>query len=391
MTPAMLMISDTASLQAFCQDLSSAETITVDTEFMREKTYWPQLCLVQVAGPGEGTENAKAIDALAPGIDLTPLFELMANESILKVFHAARQDLEIFHHLSGHLPKPVFDTQVAAMVCGFGDSVGYEMLVTTLTNETVDKGSRFTDWTARPLSSRQIDYALADVTHLRIVHEKISKKLAANGRESWLEQEMAILTTPRTYDSDPREVYKRIKSGNARPKTLAVLRELAAWREDEAKRRDLPRNRVIRDEQLLEISHHPAEKPADLARIRGMGSKFAEGPAGEAIIEAVKKGLAVPDQDQPQPKRRPRIPNGTGPASQLLKVLLKMRCDEHEVAQKLLASSEDIENLAAFGDKADVPALKGWRREVFGDDAVRLLKGDIALAVKNGKTVIFES
>lgn len=386
----MPMISDTASLEAFCQSLSSADVITVDTEFMREKTYWPQLCLVQVAGPGTGEENAKAIDALAPGIDLTPLFDLMADESILKVFHAARQDLEIFHHLSGKLPKPVFDTQVAAMVCGFGNSVGYEMLVTKLTNERVDKGSRFTDWTARPLSDRQIDYALADVTHLRLVYDKIREKLGTNGRESWLAEEMDILTTPATYDTDPREVFKRIKSGNARPKTLAILRELAAWREEEAKRRDLPRNRVIRDEQLLEIAHHPTEKPADLARIRGLGAKFAEGPAGEAIIKAIKAGLAVPDQDRPRPKRRNRIPNGTGPASQLLKVLLKMRCDEHEVAQKLLASSEDIENLAAFGDKANVPALSGWRRDVFGEDALRLLQGDIALAVKNGKTVIFE-
>ena len=389
----MPMISDTASLEAFCQKLSSAETITVDTEFMREKTYWPQLCLVQVAGPDDGSDdlsNARAIDALAPGIDLQPLFDLMADENILKVFHAARQDLEIFYHLADYIPAPVFDTQVAAMVCGFGDSVGYEMLVTTLTDQQVDKGSRFTDWTARPLSDRQVDYALADVTHLRIVYEKIREKLGHNGREKWLAEEMNILTSRSTYESDPREVYKRIKSGNARPKTLAVLRELAAWREDEAKRRDLPRGRVIRDEQLLEIAHHPPAKPADLARIRGLSKKFSESSAGDVLIEATKKGLAIPDHERPRPKRRPRMPNGTGPASQLLKVLLKMRCDEHEVAQKLLASSDDVENLAAFADKADVPALTGWRREVFGEDALRLLHGEIALAVKDGKTVIFE-
>ncbi len=389
----MPMISDTASLEAFCQKLSTAETITVDTEFMREKTYWPQLCLVQVAGPDDGSDdldNARAIDALAPGIDLQPLFDLMANENVLKVFHAARQDLEIFHHLSGHIPSPVFDTQVAAMVCGYGDSVGYEMLVTTLTNEQVDKGSRFTDWAARPLSDRQVTYALADVTHLRIVYGKIREKLKNNGRENWLAEEMKILTSPSTYESDPREVYKRIKCGNARPKTLSILRELAAWREDEAKRRDLPRGRVIRDEQLLEIAHHPPESQADLARIRGLGKKFSESSAGDVLIEAAKKGLAVPESERPRPKQRPRMPNGTGPASQLLKVLLKMRCDEHEVAQKLLASSDDVENLAAFADKADIRALTGWRREVFGEDALRLLRGEIALAVKNGQTVIVE-
>ncbi|MEQ8193445.1 MAG: ribonuclease D [Rhodospirillales bacterium] len=382
----MPMISDTASLKAFCQALSSADYITVDTEFMREKTYWPQLCLVQVAGP----DDAKAIDALAPDMDLTPLFELLDDKKILKVFHAARQDLEIFYHLSGRLPEPVFDTQVAAMVCGFGDSAGYETLVTTLTKARVDKGSRFTDWTARPLSDRQISYALADVTHLRDVYESLRKRLGHNGREAWLAEEMATLTDPKTYDADPYEIYKRIKSGNARPKTLAILRELAAWREEEARRRDLPRNRVIRDEQILEIAHHPPEKPADLARIRGLGNKFAEGSAGQAIIEAAKRGFAVPESERPRPKTRPRVSNGIGPASQLLKVLLKMRCDEHEVAQKLLASSDDIESLAAYADKADVAVLKGWRHKVFGEDALRLLRGEIALAVKNGKIIIVE-
>ncbi|MEX2451364.1 MAG: ribonuclease D [Rhodospirillales bacterium] len=382
----MPMISDTAALEAFCQKLSSAEYITVDTEFMREKTYWPQLCLVQIAN----ADDAKAVDAMAPGIDLAPLYELFDDQKILKVFHAARQDLEIFYHLSGRLPEPVFDTQVAAMVCGFGDSAGYETLVTKLTQGQVDKGSRFTDWAARPLSDRQISYALADVTHLRDVYESLRKTLGHNGREKWLAEEMATLTDPKTYDADPYETYKRIKSGNARPKTLAVLRELAAWREEEARRRDLPRNRVIRDEQILEIAHHPPEKPADLARIRGLGNKFAEGSAGQAIIAAAKRGLDVPEHERPRPRSRPKGHSGIGPASQLLKVLLKMRCDEHEVAQKLLASSEDIEILAAYADKADVPALKGWRFKVFGEDALRLLRGDIALAVKNSQTIIVE-
>ncbi len=382
----MPMISNTASLQEFCQNLSGAEFITIDTEFMREKTYWPQLCLIQIAGP----DDARVIDALAEGIDLSPLFDFLDDQSILKVFHAARQDLEIFHHLTGRLPQPVFDTQVAAMVCGFGDSVGYETLVTKLTSAQVDKGSRFTDWTARPLRERQLNYALADVTHLRDVYMKIRKKLGHNGRETWLAEEMAILTSPNTYEADPNTIYKRIKSGNARPKTLVILRELAAWRESEAQRRNLPRNRVIRDEQLLEIAHHPPSKSADLARIRGLGKKFADGVFGDAIIKAVKRGQDTPEKDWPQQKRRPKLPSGTGPASQLLKVLLKMRCDEYEVAQKLLASSEDIENIAAYGEKADVPALAGWRHQVFGEDALRLLRGEIALAFKNNHAVIVE-
>ena len=377
----MPIITDTRALADFCGRLKSTDFITVDTEFMREKTYWPILCLVQVAGPDE----AKAIDALADGIDLTPLFELMADESVLKVFHAARQDLEIFHHLAGRLPAPVFDTQVAAMVCGFGDSVGYEALVTKLVNAKIDKGSRFTDWPLRPLSDRQIVYALDDVTHLRPAYGKLAKKLHANGRESWLEEEMAVLADPNIYTGNPDGAFRRIKARSTSTRMLAVLKELAAWRELEAQRRDVPRNRVLRDEALIEIAHHTPTTPEQLARTRGLGDKLAHGNYGRKILDGVKRGQAVPDKDCPQPQSKPKLPRGLGPVTDLLKVLLKMKSEDSDVAGKLLASAADIELLAAFGEDADIRALKGWRREVFGEDALKLRAGALSLSIKGKK------
>ncbi|MCH7865877.1 MAG: ribonuclease D [Proteobacteria bacterium] len=377
----MPMITDTRALAEFCGRLGACDYVTIDTEFMREKTYWPILCLVQVAGPDE----ARIIDALADGIDLSPLFDLLADETVLKVFHAARQDLEIFHHLSGRLPVPVFDTQVAAMVCGFGDSVGYEALVMKLAGAKIDKGSRFTDWTLRPLSGRQLDYALDDVIHLRPAYEKLARKLHGNGRESWLEEEMAVLTRPATYLGEPREAFRRIKTRSADGKVLAVLREVAAWREAEAQRRDVPRNRVLRDEALVEIAHHSPATAKELSRTRGLGAKLANGTYGERILDAVKKGLAQPREDRPEPKVQARLPRGLGPVVDLLKVLLKMKSEDSHVAAKLLASAADIELIATFGEKADVKALKGWRREVFGGDALRLRSGEVSLAVAGKK------
>lgn len=371
----MTLITQSGPLAEFCARLKGTEFVTVDTEFMREKTYWPQLCVVQVAGP----EDAIAVDALAPGIDLAPLFDLLADPSILKVFHAARQDLEIFYHLMGRLPVPVFDTQVAAMVCGFGEQVGYDTLVAKLAKAHIDKSSRFTDWSLRPLSAKQIGYALADVTHLRTVYEKLKRKLERNGRAGWLDEEMATLTAPQTYALDPNVAFRRIKSRGS-PRSLAILRELAAWREREAQRRDLPRNRVLRDEALVEIAHHTPGNAAELGRTRGLGARLAEGSQGVAILEAVKRGQAVPEADCPAPEDKPLLPRGIGPLSDLLKVLLKMKCEEFEVAQKLVASAADVDLLAAFGADADVPALHGWRFEVFGQDAVRLRNGEIALA-----------
>lgn len=375
----MTLIADNASLAAFCERLSHAEFITVDTEFMREKTFWPQLCLVQVAGPDE----ARAIDPLAPGMDLAPLFELLANPKVLKVFHAARQDVEIFLHLSGAIPTPLFDTQVAAMVCGFGDAVGYETLATQLAKARIDKSMRFTDWSARPLSERQLHYALSDVTHLRVAYEKLRRRLDKNGRLRWLDEEMAVLTDPATYRTEPEDAWRRLKPRSSSPRFLAVLRELAAWREREAQERDLPRQRVIRDEALLEIAAHAPTTVADLARTRGFSKSVAEGRQGAALLEVVGRGLAVPESDCPQPPERIELPRGLAPVVDLLKVLLKLKCDDHDVAQKLVASSSDLELIAA-DDNAQVPALLGWRRELFGEDALKLKHGRIALALAQG-------
>ncbi len=383
----MPMITDTKALEGFCGRLEGDPYITVDTEFMRETTFWPILCLVQVAGAGE----ARVIDALAGGIDLGPLLEIMADRNILKVFHAARQDLEIFYKLMGSMPAPVFDTQIAAMVCGFGDQVGYETLISKLTKARIDKGSRFTDWAMRPLRESQIKYALSDVTHLREAYEKLERKLAGNGRGEWLAEEMETLTSPATYDTDPMEAYLRIKSRSGSSSFLAVLREVAAWREREARRRDTTRNRVIRDEQILEISHHPPKSPEDLARIRGLGRKLAHGEAGRKVLEAVKRGLDTPEAERPRPKPKSDIPRGLGPITDLLKVLLKMKCEESDVAQKLLASSADLERIAAFGAEAEVPALHGWRLEVFGNDALKLRRGEMALTLKGRHMALIDT
>ncbi len=375
----MHLINNTATLHAFCKSLTGAKFITVDTEFIRETTYWPLLCLIQIAGPND----AKAIDPLAPNIDLTPLIDLLNDPSILKVFHAARQDLEIFYHLMGRVPAPLFDTQVAAMVCGFGDSVGYQNLIAKLTNGQVDKSLRFTDWSLRPLSDRQISYALSDVTHLRDAYIKLSDQLQANGREKWLDEEMAILNSHKTYDLDPYKAYQRIKSRSIKPRYLAILREIAAWRELEAKKHNKPRNRILRDETLQEIAHHAPKTPNDLERTRGLGRKLAEGPSGIKLLEAIKKGAAVPIADCPKPKPKAEIPRGLGPVIDLLKVLLKMKCDDNDVAQKLLASTNEIELIAAFGEDADVRTMAGWRRKLFGNDALKLCKGELGFVIKD--------
>ena len=373
----MTLITDTQKLAAFCARIAKSGFVTVDTEFMRERTYWPKLCVVQLAG----AEEAAAVDALAPGIDLTPVFDLMADTGVLKVFHAGRQDLEIFYHLTNRLPDPVFDTQIAAMVCGFGDAAGYETLVSKLTRARLDKAARFTDWSVRPLTERQVTYALADVTHLRKVYEKLQKKLSQNGRTEWLAEEIGTLTSPETYAPDPYEAYRRIKTRAAKPRYLAILREVAAWREREALRLDLPRNHVMRDESLVEIAHHTPATPAELARTRAVGRRLAEGPAGAALLEALARGKAVPESECPQPIEHPMLPGGIGPVTDLLKVLLKMKSEETGAAPRLVASSDDLELIAAFGEKAEVPALSGWRRQVFGDDALKLSRGEIALAV----------
>ena len=370
----MKLITESAALAEFCERQKGADYIAVDTEFMRERTYWPVLCLVQVAGPDE----AAAIDALAPGIDLAPLLGLMGDTSLLKLFHAARQDLEIFFHLSGAVPKPLFDTQIAAMVCGFGDSVSYETLVHKLAGASLDKASRFTDWSHRPLTERQIKYALEDVIHLRTVYERMQQRLAKNGRASWFSEEMAALADAMLYRTEPTEAWRRFRlRGRADSRFLAVLRALAAWREAGAQQRDLPRQRILRDEALIEIASHAPRSVDALARTRGLAKGTAEGRMGKEILDAVALGLADPDPPPAVPQKA-QNPPGLGPLVELLRVLLKQRCEDFEVAQKLVASADDLEAIAA-DDKADVPALHGWRQEVFGADALALKHGTLAL------------
>jgi ribonuclease D len=382
----MSLIADTAALAAFCQRLAGAPYITIDTEFMRERTYWPQLCLVQVAAPLHiSGGEAVAIDPLAPDIDLQPLLDVLADPSVLKVFHAARQDVEIFFHMTGKVPTPIFDSQVAAMVCGFGDAVSYETLATKLAKARIDKSQRFTDWSHRPLAERQLSYALADVTHLRIAYEKLARQLERDGRADWVSEEMAVLTDPATYRLEPEESWRRLKPRTGNPKTLQVLKALAAWREREAQTRDLPRQRVIRDEALLEIAASGPTTVEELARTRGLSRGLADGRMGTAMLSTVSQALAVPEAEWPVAEVRVELPRGLGPVVDLLKVLLKLKCDENDVAQRLVANTADLEAIAA-DDNAPVSSLQGWRRSLFGDDALRLKHGKVALALaENGK------
>lgn len=371
-------ISEQADLDSFCAELKGVAAITVDTEFLRDKTYWPQLCLVQVAGPA----RAAAIDAMR-GLDLAPLFELFADPSILKVFHAARQDMEIFFHLTGTLPRPIFDTQVAAMVCGYGDAASYETLAGKLAGARIDKSARFTDWSHRPLTERQLTYALADVTYLRRVHEKLAARLERTGRAHWVEDEMAVLTDPATYRLDPETAWQRLRPRSTDPKFLNVLRELAAWREREAQRRDLPRSRLLKDEALLELASQAPRNQGELARSRSLSKGVVEGTMGEALLAVISQGLAMPREAAPVIAERVEVPAGRAPLIELLKVLLKLKSEAHDVAQKLVATVADLEAIAC-DDEADVLALKGWRREVFGEDALALKRGDLALTAQNG-------
>jgi len=380
----MTVITESGALADFCARQSGAGFVAVDTEFMRERTYWPILCLVQIAGP----EEAAAVDALAPGIELTPLLELMANRSVLKVFHAARQDVEIFFNMSGTVPAPLFDTQIAAMVCGFGDAASYETLVAKLAQASLDKSSRFTDWSHRPLSERQIHYALADVVHLRTVYERLQQRLASNGRATWFAEEMAGLSDPSTYRNEPQDAWRRFRlRGRVDSRFFAILRELAAWRETAAQQRNLPRGRIVRDEAVLEIAAHAPKTIDALARTRSLGKGIAEGKLGSEILDAVRRGLA--ETQALAPPARAEVPPGLGPLVELLRVLLKQRCEEHQVAQKLVATAEDLEAVAA-DDQAPVPALSGWRYEIFGKDALALKHGRLAMTVLRNRISLVE-
>ncbi len=380
----MQVITSSDELAAFRERMRGEEFITVDTEFMREKTFWPILCLIQVAG---GREEA-IIDPLAGGIDLGPFFDLMNDESVLKVFHAARQDVEIIHHLSGKIPHPLFDTQVAAMVCGFGDQVGYEALVNRLANARIDKSSRFTDWARRPLTDKQLKYALSDVTHLRVIYEKLRDRLRQSGREEWLKEEMDILTSPETYRQHPEDAWKRVKFRPRNSRQIAALRELAAWREREAQRRDMPRRRVLRDEALTELATQMPKDVTELARMRTISRGQANSATGKALLEAIARAAALPDDELPPMPKRPRPgPEGASSMADILKLALKIVCDRQNIAPRLVASAREVERMAA-GER-DIPALRGWRREVFGNLALAILRGEKVIAIKDGKPGIY--
>ncbi|MBB4210068.1 ribonuclease D [Rhodothalassium salexigens DSM 2132] len=369
------LITDTDSLVALCDRLSEAEFLTVDTEFMRESTYWPKLCLIQVADETE----AQAIDPLAEGLDLTPFWSLMVKGRPLKVFHACRQDLEIVYQATGTLPNKLFDTQLAAMVCGYGDQVGYESLVNQLARHSLDKSARFTDWARRPLTERQVSYALGDVTHLRVIYHRLAEELGRNGRASWLSEEVDALLDPATYRVEPEDAWRRIKTRTTAPRFLGMLREAAAWREREAQRADQPRNRIAKDEVLLELAAEPPASQEALASVRGLGRKLAGNRSGRELMDALERGRQTPEDDLPRVEKKRRIADKTPPIADMLKLFLKIRAQESGVAARLIASAADVEAIAR-DDEADVPALKGWRRRIYGDEALKMKHGRLALA-----------
>ena len=374
--PAPTLITDTAALDALCTRLRTEPVVTVDTEFMRERTYYPELCVVQLGG---AAENA-VIDTMAAGLDLAPLGALLRDTAVLKVFHAARQDVEIFLELFGAVPTPLFDTQVAAMVAGFGDQVGYDALVAALTGGQIDKAHRFSDWSARPLSPAQVTYAAADVTHLHTAYLRLRERLEREGRSDWVMEEMQVLTRPDTYRADPEAMWERLRPRTGNRRMLGALRAAAAWREREAQRVNIPRQRLMRDENLLEVA---ATAPADaeaLARCRGITRGFAEGRSGAGLLAAIAAAAALPEDELPEAPRGRDGPRPSPALVSLLKVLLAAKCEQHDVAPKLVASSDDIDRLATE-DNPDVPALAGWRRGVFGEDALALKTGRVALGV----------
>jgi ribonuclease D len=369
------MIETTAALQDACRKLAQSEFVTVDTEFLRETTFWPILCLIQMASP----DLEVIVDPMAKDIDLTPFFELMADTSVVKVFHAARQDLEIVYHLGKLIPHPIFDTQVAAMVCGFGDSISYDQLVQRTKNVQIDKSSRFTDWSRRPLSEKQLDYALADVTHLRDIYLSLKAKLESEGRTTWVAEEMAVLESPETYDMHPDDAWLRLKSRLRKPQELAVLKYVTAWREREARGRNVPRSRVLKDDAIFEIAQQQPKDTEALGRLRTIPKGWERSSSGTAILDAVNTALALPKTDMPQAPKHSHTPEGAQSAVELLKVLLRLISEKHGVAAKVIANSDDLDKIATEGEKAEVAALSGWRRELFGEPALKLISGEVAL------------
>ncbi|MHA6644550.1 ribonuclease D [Mesorhizobium sp. A623] len=382
----MHVITTQRELETVLSAFEKSEFVTVDTEFIRETTFWPILCLIQMAAPGV----TALIDPLSPEIDLKPFFELMANEKVVKVFHAARQDIEIIVHLGDLVPHPVFDTQVAAMVCGFGDSVSYDQLVHKITKTQLDKSSRFTDWRHRPLSEKQLDYALADVTHLIDVYQHLIAQLEREDRAHWLNEEMVVLTSRDTYDPKPEDAWKRLKMRLRKPQELAVVQAVAAWREREARERDVPRGRVLKDDAIYEIAQQGPRDVTALARLRTIPKGWERSSTAAALLEAVNSALDLPKEEMPKLPKPFQPPEGSNAAAELLKVLLRLIADKEGVAAKVLASSDDIDHIAAEGEKADVPALQGWRRAVFGEAALRLVRGEVGIKFDNRKIAVFD-
>jgi len=376
------LIEDSATLAELCKRLAKSDFITVDTEFMRENSYWPELCLIQVANDKE----AAAIDPMAPDLDMGPLLELMVNnEDVLKVFHAGGQDIEIVYNLTGKTPHPMFDTQVAAMALGQGEQIGYSNLVDTYLGIVVDKGARFTDWARRPLDKRQIDYAIADVTHLSAIFPKMLEKLRKSGRGVWLDQEMERISDPENYRNDPDQVWQRVRINSRKPEVLGRLKALARWRELEAQGKDLPRGRIVKDETLADIAANPPRKQSDLAKVRGLSAAWAGNDIGGRMMAAIAESKPMPADEMPgREERKPSLGKDGALVADLLKLLLKIRAKEVNVAPRLLARSEDLEALAS-GVRKDLPILEGWRYEQFGRDALALVEGQLGFAVRNGK------
>jgi ribonuclease D len=381
----MKIITNSADVETLCKNLRNDPYVTVDTEFMRERTYWAKLCLIQIAG----AEHEAIIDPQAEGIDLSAFYDLMANENVIKVFHAARQDVEIIHHLSGVIPKPLFDTQIAAMVCGFGDQIGYEPLARRLVDAKIDKTSRFTDWSRRPLTDKQLHYALSDVTHLRGVYERLQSQLDRSGREPWLAEEMKVLTDSETYQTEPDKAWMRVKYRPRKKVQQAILMEVAAWRERQAQKRDVPRNRIIKDDAIGELAMQAPTDQKALSRLRSVPRGYANSHHGEAIVVAVRAGLerdldTVPDIVD----RSRRLPEGTGEIAEILKLALKITAEQEGIASRIIANAADIDAIAA-GTNANVKALHGWRKQLFGDTAIKLKNGELAIGLRKGKATIF--
>lgn len=382
-----MLITDQKTLNAKIEAFSKHKFITVDTEFLREKTYYPKLCLIQISGPDK---DPVAIDTIEGDLDLSPVFDLLANEKILKVFHAARQDLEIFFNLTGKVVHPIFDTQIAAMVCGYGDSIGYESLVRNITGGELDKSAQYTNWSHRPLSDKQLNYALGDVTHLIDLYLHLSEQLEKQGRTEWVFEEEGILADPNTYNIDPYETWRRVKIKSPKPKALAILRELAAWREKQAQKRDIPRPWVLRDETLADIAGQAPRNIKGLQKIRNIPGDLEKRDLGKILLSLIQKAVDSDPETWPAVKKKKPLPPRAAATVDILRMLLKIQAAESDVASKLIASADDLEQLALH-DNPDIPALKGWRHEVFGKAALELKKGHLAIGLKESKIVRFKT